>query len=753
MNLAYILLAHQHPDLVVRLVKRLTSHGSSVVLHYDLNAREKDFEKIQKDLEGHDALVRYADRVHVGWGEWSIIQATLNALQKLSSFSVYPDYVHLVSGADYPIRSEDEFKSFLSKNQGIEFIQAVDITKKQWVTGGLSHERYEYRHPYNWQKNKRLFDWNFKIQKFFKIKRKFPSNFTPHMGSQWWTLTGETCKEILELSKDTSLIKFFTTVWIPDEMYIQTLVAKIVSPQQIANKCLTLYQFNHNGLPLVFTNGHDSYLKKQPFFFARKISPYANKLRDALDNLNIVKKKIDKSLSRQEIGRVSHEYTNFYTNGAIKYQKGRRIIGLVEDQWYGDLKWNDKNYFVLTGDSETELKLVRESLNKLPGIVCHGELFNPDEIQFTENAKTYDGFSASDTRLRDNSKVNFLCQVIRASNENIPIFVLPYGQADDLLEVCLWDDNAKIIHLKSSPLLVYREKSIRVGDIQSKTEKRIIEDEFSSIYEQFNAINYNIENKIKNANSIHWEICLYDIKRNFGYELMEFLFNKTEYANLKDDLSHQLLFLPYQAKYLKLHESSKALQKIILSHVFDKESKYLKKLFQKVDRIQQANYLRKHPHIPEIVVIGGSKKDLLTVESYFKDMKYSNLYIHTPKNDTIKAIDMPSSKKETVVSLLTYNHKNHINQALKYDSILIVFINSDTSLVVKEIELPDTIDQDTKNYLDVSFEDQVNSFRKSLLNSIRKHKNPLLEIEIDKKSKNFQSELKNFLDEHHANSK
>lgn len=628
MKLAYVLLAHQHPDLIIRLVERLTQHDSYVVIHYDLNGGEVAFDYLQSALIYLQDKVFWAKRIKVGWGEWSIIQATLNCLSILAEHDLELDYIHLLSGADYPTRSEVEFKKFLAHNFGTEYIQAVDISREQWVTGGLSHERYQYRHFINWQKRPALFDLSFKLQKKFFPKRAFPNNLTPHMGSQWWTLTWTTCKEILEYSKNPKLVKFFQTVWIPDEMYIQTLVAKVVGKARIANKCLTLYQFNYNGLPLVFTNDHFEYLLKQPFFFARKISPYANQLRNALDQDAKKSKTIDSNLLTTKFGVVSDDYANFLVEHGNLKRKGKRIIGLIQDAWYGDLEWNDKTYYVIVGASRTELKMVQDFLNKQPNIVCHGFLFNENKIDFYKQQDTYADCHSNDILIREHSRPNFLVQVLQQDVNKIVAFLLPFDEGGDLLEMCLWDRNSRFIVLKTNPFMLYYEtykeseflksteqlldSKVKSQDLQL-TEK--LKTTFTELAQEYRLHHENFWKRLHTAQPKNLEICLYDSRRVWMSEGLNFIeWNHEQDTGIKI------------SKYLNQRLYDKWLQQYRLIH---SNIPHLSRLFYDLSEDEQAVFRAfREPNYgelswnkkPYLVISGSSRYELMLIQEYLNQI-------------------------------------------------------------------------------------------------------------------------------------
>ena len=121
MKLAFALLAHGRAADVARLVQALTGQGHPVALHYDVKSPAADFEHLRTLFAGNDR-VSLARRVPVGWGEWSVVEATLDCLDRIADAGWEPDYVYYVSGMDYPIRSSDHLTSLLDRNAGEVFI-------------------------------------------------------------------------------------------------------------------------------------------------------------------------------------------------------------------------------------------------------------------------------------------------------------------------------------------------------------------------------------------------------------------------------------------------------------------------------------------------------------------------------------------------------------------------------------------------------------------------------------------------------
>ena len=272
-RLAFGLLPHGNPPDVARLVRGLAGAGHLVVVHYDLKAPARNFAQLAADLADIPDVL-FADRVRVAWGEWSIVQATLNCLLAIQRAEWRPDYVYLVSGMDYPIRPSDHLLAFLERNRGDEFIETVPADTEQWVKTGPQRERYLYRWPFNWREDKLVTELIYNFQKRLGLTRSFPEGLVPFMGSQWWVLTWGTLTSILELARLRDLVGFFRTTLVPDEMFFQTLVRHVADPDRIIDCPLTLYQFSDYGYPVVYEADHYDYLSRQNFFLAPKIGKH-----------------------------------------------------------------------------------------------------------------------------------------------------------------------------------------------------------------------------------------------------------------------------------------------------------------------------------------------------------------------------------------------------------------------------------------------------------------------------------------------
>jgi hypothetical protein len=442
MRLAYIVLAHSGPENVARLVRRLVEGGGLVALHYDLKAAGRDMPKLRAMLEGVPDVV-FVEAVSVQWGHWSIVRATLNAIEALKKTNVEIDYVHLMSGMDYPVKPLKSLDRFLQRSAGLEFIEAKNINNEKWVSGGLEHERYQYKHIHNWQTERKKFDKYWQKQEAAKQERPFLPGIAPYLGSQWWTLTWATCLGALAWSEDVAVSKFFETVWVPDEMFFQTYVGNNISPDNIIDLNLTFYQFDPNGVPVVYYDDHFEYLNSQNFFFARKLHPRAVRLRDNLDKSLSMPQRLTVQ-DEKNLGRQTSEYSSFVE----KHRRGlpnRRRVGFAEDAWYGDLEWNRRPYIVIVSASRPAAERVQAVLAGTGVFACHGELFGPGRIEFRAGQKRFAGYSETDIALRGQMPQNFLVDVVQADAPHLTSFLLIASSPNKIHEVLPWDPRAHFV--------------------------------------------------------------------------------------------------------------------------------------------------------------------------------------------------------------------------------------------------------------------------------------------------------------------
>ncbi len=424
MKLGYILLAHE-PFLTLKpLLDCITENDDIVVLHYDKSTPHADDIEL---INSHYPNIIFAKRETVEWGEASIVQATLNAIDALLENEDKPDYVTLLSGSCFPIQSRSKLIEYLMLNKGDEFIECHDIAKSQWVQAGLEWARWELFHFYNWRKNPRLFSLSEKIQRKLGIKRSFPFGDGMYMGSQWWTLSLEMLRKIQKTTKQYKLMSFVNRTWIPDEFFFQTLTANLLVNNRKIKAPLMHHRFSDTGIPKIFTEFDQGELFNSDKFFARKIH-----YRDA-----------------KLLGTLSDTYL----------EKGNPIIPIVDQlktslefHWYKDCAFN--NFFqycplpiVIIIEAHTVdniMPALFESIKQVqPKFSVYGDLFSVKKIDFN-GEPTLGLYKEDDVIMRDYDRQEFISHVALQSNSGF-VFKVTSRHLDDLIDTLKHSANVLFI--------------------------------------------------------------------------------------------------------------------------------------------------------------------------------------------------------------------------------------------------------------------------------------------------------------------
>lgn len=284
-KIAYILLCHKDPDAIIQQAERLTAVGDFISIHFDGRAQKGHFEKIQKALAGNPNVVFARKRIKCGWGEWSLVQATLHAVEAAEAAFPRATHFYMLSGDCMPIKSAEYTHDFLDA-EDVDYIESFDFFSSDWIKTGMKRDRLVYRHFFNERNHKALFYGAYRLQQKLGLTRRIPADMNIMIGSQWWCLRRRTIEAVLAFCRQRpDVLRFFRTTWIPDETFFQTLVRHIVPEQEINARTLTFLIFSDYGMPTTFYSDHYDLLLSQDFLFARKISPEAHELKRRLGAL------------------------------------------------------------------------------------------------------------------------------------------------------------------------------------------------------------------------------------------------------------------------------------------------------------------------------------------------------------------------------------------------------------------------------------------------------------------------------------
>jgi hypothetical protein len=445
MKLLFLILAHDRPEDAAELARTLVAAAADAraLIHFDARAEPAAFAALAAAVAGEPRVGLVAKRVACRWGGFGLVEAPLNALAQAEAEGMAPDYAILLSGACLPCRPLATLERYLGENAGREFIESED---ERWVTGGWREERWRFWHVFDHRTQNVAEHLSARLQKALGVRRRFPPGLEPRFGSQWWALTWPVCQAILaDVRRSPRRLRFFRSVWIPDEMLFQTYVHALVPEAAIAGFGLTHFQFTNRGKPVVFHDDHGDYVRTLERFFVRKASPEARRLRAACLARAA---EPDDGAPLAGVGARRRHYplkiwaqTRYRPPGALFFD---------DQQWHRIdpiLAADETPYLVVIGPPERARRLVARLPE--PPFTVLGEIFAPGRIDFGRGRAELGGLRARDVAIRDLHPALWLTRVRARARALGGVPVLPWSPADSgrLLAAVIRDPAALVVTL------------------------------------------------------------------------------------------------------------------------------------------------------------------------------------------------------------------------------------------------------------------------------------------------------------------
>jgi hypothetical protein len=441
-TLGFVLICHNNLDKVKLLAEYWANKKYPVAIHIDSKASKKDMQSIQKDLSPHP-FIKFATPSQCEWGMWSLVAATKSTAAFLLDAFPNVQHVYLASESCLPLRPVEALEKYLSQTPDTDYIESLRVDCVNWSVGGGDIERFKYRYPFSWKKDRYAFEFYKRIQKRLNIQRKPPKELNLHIGSQWWCLTRKTLERILSDQNRSRYVKFFKRVWIPDESYFQTL-SRLYSTD-IKSVSLTFSKFDSSGRPHIFYDDHEELLKKSRCFMARKIWPQSKKLYSLIAELNTQTADIGEPL----LGHIDRHF-GYVNANRIYGRHGVYTIGRYPNPIIHMPKTHSP-YTVFYGLNRAfvdfELWLSKKTTSTI-----HGNLFSKDTPPF-KDGRCYVGNIPNDIKIRDYNPEQFLMNLIWNSTDAHQTFFLSACDDIRIFDFIKSDSNANIIFVSDSWLL------------------------------------------------------------------------------------------------------------------------------------------------------------------------------------------------------------------------------------------------------------------------------------------------------------
>ncbi|CAM4362207.1 Core-2/I-Branching enzyme [Pedobacter westerhofensis] len=227
MKKAYIILAHKNLDHLLRMVERLDDGNSHFFIHVDLKTELPcSYAELAKNRR-----VLLTKRIATSWGGFSLAQATLNAMYDIKATGIHFEAINLLSGQDYPIKSNEEIDNFFKTSKYGVYLDHFTLPNyKRWDTGGTY--RYQ-KYFFGIGKTSLLFSKLMNLLSTYVpvFARKLPAHLTPYCGSQWWTINMYALNYILSfIGEHPDYVEFHKFTFAPDELFFHIILLNAKDP-------------------------------------------------------------------------------------------------------------------------------------------------------------------------------------------------------------------------------------------------------------------------------------------------------------------------------------------------------------------------------------------------------------------------------------------------------------------------------------------------------------------------------------------
>ena len=248
-------------------------------------------QKISEDkilrLKNLSTVKLVSKKYKVNWGGFNHLKCILY-LSKQAFKNNKIERFHLISGHDYPVKTNAYFNHFFNINRNKNYLDIVKLPYDKWREGGMY--RLKYYHLYDVLDGKKYRALIFKIvnfQKKFNITRSI-SKDTPKLygGETWWSLSRETLDYVINYTKhNSSFFKRMKFGFCSEEIYIHTVVMNSPFAKHVINDNLRYidWEKRNGNFPANLDVSDFEKIKNSQNVFARKFEfPVSQKLKELL---------------------------------------------------------------------------------------------------------------------------------------------------------------------------------------------------------------------------------------------------------------------------------------------------------------------------------------------------------------------------------------------------------------------------------------------------------------------------------------
>lgn len=260
-RIAYIVSAYKLPEQLERLLRRLAGPGVSFAVHVDRKTPRSTHDEMVARVQDLD--VHFLPRHVSHWGGFGHVLATLKGIDHVVAERIPFDYAVLVTGQDYPLRPAAELAHTLGAADGRSFMNHWRLPYAPWGSrGGLD----------------RVQDWHLityrRLHLAVPLRRRLPLGLEPFGGGAYWCLSRRAIDFVHGfVHANPQVVRFFRHVFVPDEIFFQTILMNSPLHNEIENDNLRYVEWSREPAPAVLGVDDLDAMLCSGKLFARKFDP------------------------------------------------------------------------------------------------------------------------------------------------------------------------------------------------------------------------------------------------------------------------------------------------------------------------------------------------------------------------------------------------------------------------------------------------------------------------------------------------
>jgi hypothetical protein len=241
-TLGVVVLAHRGPEQVARLLAALEHREVRRYLHLDARVDPQPFQAALR--RAGVAEVAWLPRRPTRWGGPEIVDASLDGLR--AALADGCGYVVQVSGQDFPLWPVERMVAFFTEHADRSFLEHVALPDDRWRHGGRlrtecwtfsvlgrreTHVPARFPVPMSWKG--RVLNALLGVAARVRGPRRVPSCARLHGGSQWWNLSGDAVRFVLDfVEAHPGYRAYHRHTLLPDELFFQSILAGTDFPRR-----------------------------------------------------------------------------------------------------------------------------------------------------------------------------------------------------------------------------------------------------------------------------------------------------------------------------------------------------------------------------------------------------------------------------------------------------------------------------------------------------------------------------------------